>query len=360
MNDATAEPARMSAVTWRAGRTRRMAPDPRQRSPLPTARSEGRPFEPARSIAGTRQPNLTVDSLDRVVQARIRDEGESAVTRGPLGKLRAAAALGRSALLALVMSACLMAIDDRVAASQPGRMTARIGISAGAAIEDAPLGLRGQGLRQRIPVLFETVDRLDVAIETVSVGQGFFACDGLLLSRKDLDLTVTGDHDQITAMAATLGKAFDQSVVFVWSFESAGAQATATIPLVGGATSLTTAVYEQLIAELAGGGHVRSAGDHDLIFVANTGDEPEAAFRARMLRVRALLNRAGIPTRPVRFERAGFVAIGRDAYDGHIIAGSPHPARDRCRDAARSRLPRSRWCADAGFVTGDEPGLNLR
>jgi hypothetical protein len=282
------------------------------------ASSAGGPFGPARAFAGTRQPNLTADSLDRVVKVRIHDEGESAVTRGPIRRLRAAVALGRSALLALVMSACLMAIDERVAENRPGRVTARVGISAGAAIDDAPLGLRGQELRQRIPVLFETADRLDVAIETVSVGQGFFACDGVLLSKKDLDLIVTGDHEQIAAMAATLGRAFDQSVVFVWSFESASIQATATIPLVGGAESLTTAVYEQLIAELAGGGHVRYAGDSGLIFVANTSDEPEAAFGARVQRVCALLKWAGILTGPVRFERAGFVAIGRDASDEHL------------------------------------------
>lgn len=229
------------------------------------------------------------------------------------------------ALLTLVVAFALMALAGSAGAAQPDHTTARLGISAGTAIEDAELGLCGQDLHQRIPVLFETADRLNVRIETVSVGQGFFADDGALLSEKDLDLVVTGHPDQIAAMAATLGKVFDQSVVFVWLLQPGGAQATASIPLPDGAEALTTEIYEVLITELADGGHVRYAGDLDLIFVANTGDEPEEAFHARMERVRALLDRAGIATGKVQFERAEFVAIERDAYDEHIAAGSPNP-----------------------------------
>ena len=81
----------------------------------------------------------------------------------------------RSLALALVLIAVLPALAQPAAAHQSDRITARLGISAGAAIEDAPLGLHGRELRQRIPVLFATADRLDVRIETVSVGQGFFA-----------------------------------------------------------------------------------------------------------------------------------------------------------------------------------------
>lgn len=236
------------------------------------------------------------------------------------------AALGRAALLALVVVIGLVATAPRVAASQPDQVSARLGISAGAAIEDAPLGLRGRELRQRIPILFETADRLDVRIKTASVGQGFFSDDGALLSEKDLDLVVAGRRERITTMAAILGSAFDQSVVFVWFFEPGGAQATATIPLPAGAEALTTAIYEQLITELADGGHVRYAGHRDLIFVANTGDEPEAAFSARMERVRTLLARLGVPSGPVRYERAQFVALDRDAYDEHIADGAAQPA----------------------------------
>jgi hypothetical protein len=214
-----------------------------------------------------------------------------------------------------------------VAAGESGRVTARLGISAGVAIEDAPLGLRGEELRQRIPVLFETADRLDVRVKTVSVGQGFFADDGVLLSEKDLDLVVTGRREAIAAMAATLGRAFDQSVVFVWFFEPDGTQATATIPLPGGAEALSTEIYEQLITELADGGHVRYAGRRDLIFVANTGGEPEEAFSARMERVRTLLAGVGVSTGPVQSERAHFLALERDSYDYYIAARSVEPAR---------------------------------
>jgi hypothetical protein len=230
-------------------------------------------------------------------------------------------------VLALLLITALPVLTQPAAAHQSGRVTARLGISAGVAIEDAPLGLDGRALRERIPVLFTTADRLDVRIETVSVGQGFFADDGMLLSEKDLDLVVTGRRTSIATLAATLGKAFDQSLVFVWFFERDGGQATAAILLPGGAEALTTAIYQQLVTELADGGHVRYAGRRDLIFVANTGDEPEPAFFARMERVRVLLGRAGIPTGPVRCDRADFLVIDRASYDDYIgDSASPRPA----------------------------------
>jgi hypothetical protein len=247
-------------------------------------------------------------------------------------------------VLALLLIVVLPVLTQPADAHQPGRVTARLGISAGTAIEDAPLGLDGRELRRRIPILFQAADRLDVRIETVSVGQGFFADNGVLLSEKDLDLVVTGRRDRIATLAATLGKAFDQSLVFVWFFDRDGGQATATIPLPGGAEALTTAIYEQLVTELADGGHVRYAGRRDLIFVANTGDEPEPAFFARMERVRALLGRAGIPTGKVRCDRADFLAIDRDSYDDYIgDTASPRTAAATAA-AARGGQPQ-RACA---------------
>jgi hypothetical protein len=221
-----------------------------------------------------------------------------------------------------------LAGGDAESIGSAGSVTARLGISAGAAVEQAPLGLAGRGLQERIPILFDTARRLDVRIQTASVGQGFFSDNGVLLSEKDLDLVVTGRADHITVMAATLGKAFDQSVVFVWFFGRGrgGDQATATIPLPGGAEALTTAIYQQLVTELDDGGHVRYAGRDSLLFVANTGDEPEAAFFDRMDRVRALLARSGIPTRPARCERAAFLALDRDSYDQVIAGGALQPA----------------------------------
>ncbi|MGE0538954.1 MAG: hypothetical protein AB7R89_02085 [Dehalococcoidia bacterium] len=239
----------------------------------------------------------------------------------------AAAVLGWMALLALIVAAGPVSPAERAAAKQPGQITARLGISAGAAIEDAPLGLCGWELQHRIPILFETAAAMDIQIETLSVGQGFFSDDGAFSSEKDLDLVITGRRERINALAAILGRAFDQSVVFVWHFDPGGAQATATIPLPEGAETLTAATYAQLVTELADGGHLRYAGDSDLIFVANTGDEPEAAFFARMERVRALLDRAGVSTGQVRSAPAEFVALDRDSYDEHIAASPTPPAR---------------------------------
>jgi hypothetical protein len=226
-------------------------------------------------------------------------------------------------------------------------VTARLGISAGAVIEPAPLGLDGRDLRALIPVLYETANRLDVRVQTVSVGQGFFTDGGALQSEKDLDLVVHGRRDRITTMAAVLGKAFDQSVVFVWFFDrdANGGQATATVPLPGGAEALTTQIYQRLVTELTDGGHVRYAGRRSLLFVANTGGEPEPAFLARMERARALLNRAGVRAGPIRCERAQFVSIDRTQYD-QIIAGRqlPQEAPVAAGAAGRDRRP-DRRCA---------------
>lgn len=237
--------------------------------------------------------------------------------------------------------------DSRPTYAAPlGRVTARLGISAGDAIQEVPLGLRGRELRQRIPILFQTADRLNVDIEDASVGQGFFADNGVLLSEKDLDLVVTGRRDRITTMAATLGKAFLQSVVFVWFFDddSRTGQITASIPLPGGAEALTTEVYQQLVAELADGGHVRYAG-RGLLFVANTGGEPEPAFFARMERVRALLARVSIPTAPARCQRAQFLAIDRDSYDQIIVGRPSQTAAPVAAPASGARDRGERRCA---------------
>ncbi|HEX2514901.1 MAG TPA: hypothetical protein VH257_09380 [Chloroflexota bacterium] len=209
-------------------------------------------------------------------------------------------------------------------ARQMDVLTARLGISAGAAIEQAPLGLEGRPLRERLPILFETANQLDVRILDASVGQGFFSEGGVLLSEKDLDLVVRGRRDRIVVMGAMLGKAFSQSVVFVWFFgrPGDGGQATAGVLLPRGAEALTPQIYQQLVTELSDGGHVRYAGQ-GLLFVANTGGEPDGAFLDRMERARKLLGRAGVPTRPVRCERATFVAIDRASYDQIIAGGSP-------------------------------------
>jgi hypothetical protein len=95
--------------------------------------------------------------------------------------------------------------------------------------------------------------------------------------------------------------------------------ATATLPLPGGTDRLADAVYRQLVTDLADGGHVRYAGAQSLLFVANTGGEPDAAFNARMERVRRLLERAGEQVVPIQPARAEMLAVTRDTYDDFIL-----------------------------------------
>ena len=152
-------------------------------------------------------------------------------------------------------------------------------------------------------------------------------------------------------MGATLGKAFSQSVVFVWFFDRPGdgGQATASVLLPRGAEALTPQIYQQLVTELRDGGHVRYAG-RGLLFVANTGGEPDGAFLDRMERARTLLGRAGVPTSPVRCERATFVAIDRASYDQIIAGGSRGSQANQASggpEGARRPTSPDRRCAAA-------------
>jgi len=203
-------------------------------------------------------------------------------------------------------------------ALQPEVATARIGISAGVAIAQVPPGTDRRALEQRIPILFETADRLGVTIDSVSVGQGFFSEDGVVMSEHDLDLVVSGPPDNVNALAAILGQAWDQSLVFDWYAAADGSMATATILLPSGAVALTGPIYEQLVGELVDGGHVRYAGADSLIFVANTGDGPDAAFYARMTRAQQLFERVGVRVGPVQPGRAEMVTLDRATYDAYI------------------------------------------
>jgi len=210
-----------------------------------------------------------------------------------------------------------------LAAPPAGGDVSRLGISAGTAIEDAPLGATGADLYPRVAVLFQTAAQLGVRVETVSVGQGFFAADGELLSELDLDLLVSGRRQDVNRLGAVLGRAWEQSAVFIWhpvSPADSETMATATVPLPGGADALTAATYAALLTELADGGHVRYAGPESLLFVANTGDEAEGAFAARMERVRCLLAEHGVPTGPVTFAPAVMFVADRDNYDTLIAA----------------------------------------
>ena len=74
------------------------------------------------------------------------------------------------------------------------------------------------------------------------------------------------------------------------------------------------------MAELSDGGHVRYAGPGSLLFVANTGDESDGEFRARMERVVRLLGQAGISSGPLQLGRAELLVADRDSYDDLIEA----------------------------------------
>jgi hypothetical protein len=268
-------------------------------------------------------------------------------TLDPLSRRRALAGAFAAAVAALALGRIVpLASHAAPPSGGAGRnevVSSRLGISAGEEIADVPLGTSGPALEEQLPLLFETAASLGVRIETASVGQGFFSDDGLLLSERDLDLLVSGRREAVNALAARLGLAWEQSSVFIFHPASpvspvspvspsapaspapgAGtppaALATATLPLPYGAQALTDEIYQALVAELSDGGHVRYAGPGSLLFVANTGDESEGEFRARMERVVRLLGQAGISSGPLQLGRAELLVADRDNYDDLIEA----------------------------------------
>jgi hypothetical protein len=197
------------------------------------------------------------------------------------------------------------------AADEP-EVTARLGISAGEAIADLALGTSDEALRMQIPLLWTTAAQLGVSIESASVGQGFWSDDGQLASENDLDLVVTGRRDAIAALADILGRAWGQRTVFIWHPATAPGegQATATIPLPGGATQLSDEIYQAIIGEITDGAHVRYAGADSLIFVAKTNDrESDEAFFARVMRLVGLLNATDVQAGPITPGQADFTLV---------------------------------------------------
>jgi hypothetical protein len=197
-------------------------------------------------------------------------------------------------------------------------VTARLGISAGDRIQSVERGTDRRTLERTLPELFQTATMLGVRVETVSVGRGFWSEDGEVESENDLDLVVSGVRENILALGATLGQKWGQSAVLVWESAPGADMLTATLPLPGGTAGLNEQVFEQLAKVLSDGGHIRYAGAESLVFVAHTGDDSQAEFRARMARAQTVLTAAGVRTGALAFGQATMVALTRADYQQYI------------------------------------------
>ncbi len=258
---------------------------------------------------------------------RLDPQSRRRALAGAFGAAVAALALGRAVPLATQAAPRSGAggRDERV-------VTSRLGISAGEEIVDVPLGTSGPALEEQLPLLFETAATMGVRIETASDRPG------LLLRRRPATLRARprppgqrapgGGQRPGGPPRPGLG-----AVLRLYLPSRAGrggraggagtpvpALATATLPLPYGAQALTDEIYQALVAELSDGGHVRYAGPGSLLFVANTGDESEGEFRARMERVARLLGQAGISSGPLQLGRAELLVADRDNYDDLIEA----------------------------------------
>ena len=223
--------------------------------------------------------------------------------------------------LLLATIAPLLGPPGAVVALKAPLVTAQIGIAEGKVIQDLPLGTSRRALEDRLPLLFRAAEEVGVRIDSVSVGRGFWSEDARLQSENDLDLVASGVRENVLAFAALLGQSWEQRSVYVWFFRTDGEMLTVTVPLPGGADVVAQPTFESLIAELPDGWHVRYAGPESALFVANTGDEPEEAFRARILRVEQGLRAAGTRTGPILVRRAEMVALATDTY-AEAIAGA--------------------------------------
>jgi hypothetical protein len=200
----------------------------------------------------------------------------------------------------------------------PTIVTMRLGISAGDAIQTVPLGTDRRALERIVPELFASATALGVRIDAVSVGRGFWSEDGEVESENDLDLVVSGVSENILALGAILGQRWGQSAVLVWESAPGADMLTATLPLPGGTAQLNEQVFEQLAKVLTDGGHIRYAGADSLVFVAHTGDDSQAQFRARMTEAQKVLTAAGVRTGALAFGQATMVALTRDTYQQYI------------------------------------------
>jgi len=200
----------------------------------------------------------------------------------------------------------------------PLTVTMRLGISAGDAIQKLDRGADRRALERVLPELFEAATMLGVRIDTVSVGRGFWSDGGAVESENDLDLVATGLRENVLALGATLGQRWQQSAVLAWEMTPAGEMATATLPLPGGTAGLNDTIFEALATELTDGGHINYAGAGSMVFVAHTGDDAPAEFRARMSKAQAVLAAAGVRTGTLSFRQAEMTALTRETYQQFI------------------------------------------
>lgn len=200
----------------------------------------------------------------------------------------------------------------------PTIVTMRLGISAGSAIQTVTRGTDRRALEGIVPELFQNAMMLGVRIDSVSVGRGFWSDDGKVESENDLDLVVTGLRENILALGAMMGQRWSQSAVLAWEMRVEGEMLTATLPLPGGTTALTEAVFEALAKVLTDGGHIRYAGPDSLLFVAHTGDDTDDQFRARMVIARSTLEAADVRPGTLTFAQATMVTLDRENYQQYV------------------------------------------
>jgi hypothetical protein len=228
---------------------------------------------------------------------------------------------------ALLPSTALADTPARIGAADiglqqaPDVITVRLGISPGDANQGLALGSDRRTLEKSLPELFETATSLGVRIDTVSVGKGFFAGDDGVDIETDLDLIVTGVRPNVMALGATLGKRWDQSVVFAWENRPDGDMATASGVLTSGTEKLTDATFKALADALPDGGHIRYAGADSLLYVANTGNVGDGEFLQRMGQAQRVLEAAGVRTGQLTLAKATMTTLDRDTYQ-QVIDGA--------------------------------------
>jgi hypothetical protein len=242
-----------------------------------------------------------------------------------VGLLVALLGVGLVVLVALPETAAAQFSPTPLNRQTTNGITARVGISPGAANQGLAPGTDRRALERALPELFETATAYNVRIETVSVGKGFYWEDNKVVTETDLDLIVSGPRDNVLAFAATLGQRWDQSLVFVWELRPSGEMYIASGQLLSGADKIDEATLQALGTELPDGGHLKFAGPDSLLVVANVALVDDEEFGERLGRAQRVLERAGIRTGSLTREWVTMYELNRENYQ-RFIAGATRSA----------------------------------
>lgn len=220
---------------------------------------------------------------------------------------------------------------DNTGVDGPDRVVARI-LAAADQLQSLPVGADLDAVRGVFPEAARALEDAGVEVARLLVGEGMWDRAAVPESERDFDLLVRGQRATIEWLAAVLGKhgrageASSQGEVLVAYLGQPDGTPAATF-LVADAGPAPIRAFGRAARALRGW-HVAYTTDGRLaeIFVLGRGADP-AEFAARMERVRATFEAAGVRVAALHLEAVTVVSLGREDYDAVIARGRGTPDR---------------------------------